>query len=440
MVLHLANYFIKNQILFYLGCVMIVYIFVTAMLMLPVVNRRVCLSLFGIGAALMIWKGMPLPAWFQAIDKNGSLMTLFIAVPMMYLPFFYSDYQEELKHVAQLHMRSLVPFAILTFAVSHIFGVLIAISAIALVYELFKKNAKLYDAEDTFMAFLMRGYVSSGFWSPAWASILVVTTQLKVPWISIIPWGVSFALLLGLINTALVAIMVKRRPDKYPKLSADEGVRVDWKQVYILLGLAAALISSIVIMSIVTPWDLMIIIPLVSSVFPVASGLIQGKMPQYKAGMKNYYHKSSLKVMGEVALFAAAGFLTKALEYSGVGAMITGLIPAWMPQYPVLLIGTVMILMILPALAGVHPVAVGTALATTVVPASIGLTDFTFALTIVTGWAFAIQFSPFAAVTLIAGGLVNRLPWEISLGLSGRYGIACVIIFSFLIAAINKFM
>jgi len=120
--------------------------------------------------------------------------------------------------------------------------------------------------------------------------------------------------------------------------------------------------------------------------------------------------------------------------------MIPRLIPDWMSQYPALLIASIMLLMILPSLAGVHPVAIGTALATTVVPESIGLTKFSFALTIVAGWAFAIQFSPFSAVSLIAGGLVNRFPWEISLGLSGKYGVFCVILFSFILAGINAWI
>jgi DcuC family C4-dicarboxylate transporter len=182
---------------------------------------------------------------------------------------------------------------------------------------------------------------------------------------------------------------------------------------------------------------LMIIIPMVAIFFPMAAGLIQNKMPEYKVGMKRYYDKSIPRVQGEVALFSAAGFLSKALEYSGVGAMIPQLIPAWMSDYPAVLIGAMMLMMILPSLVGLHPVAIGTALVTTIVPASIGLKDMSFALTIITGWSFAILFSPFSAVSLIAGGLLNRSPWKISLGLSGKYGIACLIIFSIILAYLN---
>jgi hypothetical protein len=96
-----------------------------------------------------------------------------------------------------------------------------------------------------------------------------------------------------------------------------------------------------------------------------------------------------------------------------------------------------MLLMIVPSLVGLHPVAIGTALVATIVPASIGLTDMGFALTIIVGWALAILISPFSATSLIAGGLCDCSPWEISLGLNGKFGFFNVIFFSILIALIN---
>lgn len=436
-VLHLANYFIKSAFLFYICCGLLTYIFVSAVRVLPKVTRRISLALMLLGICLMFWKGMPFDAWLLCIDKNGNLVTLFILVPMMFLPFNYDDYQKELKHVAQAHMQSLLPFCLLTFSVVHIFGVVISVGAVSLVFELFRNNAKLYNAEKTFMASLLRGYCTSGFWSPAWASILVVTTQMNIPWIRFIPWGIGFFLITLVFDATAVWFKIRQNPEKYPRLKAKEHVAVDWKQILILIGLATALICIIAVISKITPWDLMVIIPIVAMVFPIVVALLQNKLPNYKLGIKEYYDKSVLKVISQVALFTAAGFLSKALEYSGVGAMIPKLLPAWMSQYPVLLIGSIMLLMIVPSLVGLHPVAIGTALVATIVPTSIGLTDMGFALTIIVGWALAILISPFSATSLIAGGLLNCSPWDISLGLNGKFGFFNVIFFSILIAMIN---
>lgn len=437
-VLHLTNYFIKSSFLFYVCCGLLTYIFVSAVRVLPKVTRRVSLALMLTGICLMFWKGMTLNAWLLCIDKNGNLATLFILVPIMFLPFNYGDYQKELKHVAKTHMQNLLPFCVLTFSVAHIFGVVISVGAVNLVYELFRNNAKLYNAEKTFMASLLRGYCSSGFWSPAWASILVVTTQMNIAWTQIIPWGIGFFLISLVLDTIAVWFKIRQNPEKYPRLKTDEHVEVDWKQIYILVGLATALICIIAVISKITPWDLIVIIPVVAIVFPIAVALLQNKMPNYKLGIKEYYDKSVLKVRSQVALFTAAGFLSKALEYSGVGAMIPKLLPIWMSQYPVFLIGSIMLLMIVPSLVGLHPVAIGTALVATIVPTSIGLTDMGFALTIIVGWALAILISPFSATSLIAGGLINCSPWDISLGFNGKFGFFNVLFFSILISLINS--
>lgn len=435
--MHLANYFIKSTLLFYICCVLLAYIFVYAMRVLPKVTRRICLALMLTGICLMLWKRIPFDGWLLGLDKNGNLITLFILVPMMFLPFSYSDYQKELKHVAQAHMQSLLPFCMLTFSVVHIFGVVISVGAVTLVFELFRNNAKLYGAEETFMASLLRGYCTSGFWSPAWASILVVTTQMNIPWIQIIPWGIGFFLISLALDTIAVWFKIRQNPNKYPRLENREDVKVDWKKIFILIGLSTALICTIAVMSKITPWDLMIIIPIVAMVFPVVVALIQNKVENYKKGIKDYYD-TVLSVMSQVALFTAAGFLSKALEYSGVGAMIPKLLPVWMYQYPVILICSIMLLIIVPSLVGIHPVATGTALVATIVPTSIGLTDMGFALTIIVGWALAILISPFSATSLIAGGLINSSPWDVSLGLSGKFGFFNVLFFSILLAIINS--
>ena len=154
-------------------------------------DRRVSLALMAMGVCLMFWKGMPFDAWLRCIDKNGNLATLFILVPMMFLPFDYGDYQRELKHVAQAHMQSLLPFCMLTFLVAHIFGVIISIGAVTLVYELFKNNAKLYNAEDTFMRSFLREYCTSGI-----ITCVGVYSDCYIrnedSWIRIIPWAMAF--------------------------------------------------------------------------------------------------------------------------------------------------------------------------------------------------------------------------------------------------------
>jgi hypothetical protein len=72
---------------------------------------------------------------------------------------------------------------------------MISIASVPLVYELLKGNAELYKAKRPFLSSLLQGYMTSGFWSPAWASVTVVTHQLNLPWLSIVPLGLVFTVL-----------------------------------------------------------------------------------------------------------------------------------------------------------------------------------------------------------------------------------------------------
>lgn len=439
-VLYLCNYFLKLPALSYMASILLLYIISQVVFQLPKINRRVVLTLFCAGAALLFWAGIKPALWLTALMKNASLVTLFICVPMMSLPFFYEDYQGQLKIVAQTRMQTLLPFCLLLTLCTHIMGVLISIGAITVMYELMAPNAKLYNSEDTFLSTLLRSYCSAGFWSPAWASVLVLTAQTDVSWVSLIPVGIIFTIIYNSINLAGIAYKIRRHPENYQRLQPEEGVNVNWQKIRTMMALAAILISSIIIASLLTPWSLLIIIPLVSMIFPGFCGIFQKHLPEYKNGMKKYYSESLFKVQNVVALFTAAGFLGKALELSGVGDLLPGLLPYWLSSYSALLSATIIIIMIIPSMIGVHPVITGTALVSAIVPASIGMDVTTFALTIMTGWVLTTLMSPFSAVSLITSGLSGRSSWSLALGINGRFGLFCLVIFSIIISLVGPIL
>ena len=108
------------------------------------------------------------------------------------------------------------------------------------------------------------------------------------------------------------------------------------KKIVTMLVLFLGMIGTIILISVVTDWDLMLVVPVAALVFPLAAALMQSKLPAYKRGLTNYYNKSLMKLPGQVALYAAAGFLGKAMEVSGVGAQIPKLLlTVAVPAFPV---------------------------------------------------------------------------------------------------------
>ncbi|MEA4892117.1 MAG: hypothetical protein VB085_06105 [Peptococcaceae bacterium] len=422
-----------SRILTYTGAVLLLVILARSFPRLKKVNRRVYSFLFIGGAILLIWSKAPLSTWAFALMKNANLVCLFTCAPMISLPFFYEDYQSELKVVAQTKMRSLLGFCLLVGLCSHLLGVLISVAALAIIYELLEPQAKLYDADDIFISSLTRGYSSSGFWSPAWASMILINSATSISWLRLIPIGIAFSILFILLDLATVKWKMHKDPKRYPLLTPEPDKEVHWPKIYTMLALAVCMISMIVILNMITAWDLMVIIPFVALSFPVISALFQRHVPEYKQGMKKYYVKSLTKVQVETGLYAAAGFLGKALQVSGIGEKLPELIPDWLVNFPVGLSICIMLIMILPAMLGIHPVVTGSALVAAIVPQSLGLTEMTFVLIIITGWLLSTMCSPFTATSTLVSGCSGKPPWDIGLGLNGIFGAAAMVIFSVII-------
>lgn len=436
---YLLNYFLDSPTLAVINTLLLITIVLQSITTLPKATLAVTLGLFIIGGVILTFSGAAFLEAISAVYKNAGLVTLFIAVPLLRLPLFYEDYQKELLNVAQKHMTNVMSFCLLTSVIIHLLGVIISIGAVPLVYSLFQKNAELYKGHNLFLRSMLQGYMTSGYWSPAWASIAVVTTGLAIPWLKLIPIGILFAALNIAVGLLLIYRKTRQDPERYVSLSPQPGVTVNWQHVFTLGALIGGFILAIVFVDLLTSWELLVIIPLVAAFFPLTSGLLQHKMPQFKQGMKNYY-SSVVKVKNEVILFTAAGFLGKSLEISGVSEIIPHLLPSWLVNYPLAGIFFIMLMMILISLTGIHPVVTGTALVGAIDPFSLGLVPFIFGLTIITGWAIAILVSPFSGINLIMGGLEKTQSWNISLGISGSYGLIMLVLMSFVLTGMQMFL
>ena len=439
-VLYLINSFVGSTTLTYIGAVLLLLILGRSFPKLKKVNLRVYSLLFIAGAILLFWSKAPLSTWAFALMKNANLVCLFTCAPMISLPFFYEDYQSELKVVAQTKMRSLLGFCLLVGVCSHLLGVLISVAALAIIYELLEPQAKLYDADDIFISSLTRGYSSSGFWSPAWASMVLINSATSISWLRLIPIGIAFSVIFILMDLGTVKWKMRKNPERYPLLTPDPDKQVHWSKVYTMLALAVLMISMIVIMNVITDWDLMVIIPFVALTFPIISAVFQKHGAEYKQGMKKYYAKSLTKVQVEIGLYASAGFLGKALQVSGIGEKLPELIPDWLVNFPIGMSICIMLIMILPAMLGIHPVVTGTALVASIIPEAFGLTEMTFVLIIITGWLLSTMCSPFTATSTLVSGCSGKPPWDIGLGLNGVFGAAAMVVFSVIIVLVGPLL
>lgn len=438
--LHVLNYFFPTILFFGPSIVVLFYILIQAMRTMPRLNVAICGGLFLLGLLLMIYGGAPIERWIEGLTRNGLLIALFVCSPMLHLPFSYEDYQLELKNVAKSYMHTMIPFYFLIAVPTHIFAALTGFAAFAIMYNLFLETSRLYNSEEIFIASLARSYSTSGFWGTSWVSVMLVVNELGIPWYKIIPVGMIFTVVSIGINLISIKIKMIKDPGRYPRLSPEKDTVVHWRRVFMMLFLAVVTVLIILVINIRTGWKLLAIVPLVAFFFPALVALFQKKIPEYKSGLHHYYEKSLFKSKNEVTLFTAAGFLATALDVSGVSQKIPELIPEVLTSYPPLLIAALMLLIIIPGMIGIHPVATGTTLVAAIVPASIGLSVPTFAWTIICAWLLSNLLSPFSALNLTLAGLSNRSSWSISLGLSWKYVVVCLAIYSVMVSIIGPLL
>lgn len=423
-----------------LSAFFLLLIFLQSLPRLDKVTSLATLGLLAAGAVLLLWHQAPLADWMEAFLKNADMIALFICVPMISLPFFYEDYQSHLKVLIKARMQSILSFCLLVALCSHSLTVLISIGAMSIAYELLAPYAALYKDEDIFLQTLARSHNSSGFWSPAWASMILLNEQLHIPWLSFIPVGLFFSACFIGLDLFTVALKIRRHPQRYPRLEPEKDKEIQWPKIRAMLFLAAAMIGMIILLNVITPWELNLIIPMVSLLFPLLAALCQGRLRPYRKGIQGYYGKSLLNTRTQCALYAAAGFLGHALNFSGAGELFPQLLPPWLSAHPALMTGGIMLLLVLPAIAGLHPAATGTALILSVPPAALELDAMSYSLAVLCGWLLGILISPFTPSNLILAGLSGRPSWNISLKLNGVFCAAALVIFSILISFIGPFL
>ena len=431
--LNLIYYFLPLEILFNVSTGLLIYILVSSLIELPNSSRAAIGGLFGCSAVLMISSGATWEQWITGLGKNGLLVAMFTFAPLLHLPFSFDDYQRELKNVAKAHMHTLIPFNFLIALATHMFAALTGFAAFAIMYHLFLHISRLYDAEDIFISTLGRSYATSGFWGTSWVSVALGVSELHIPWYRVIVVGSIFTLVSIAIMLLSIKLKMIRDPKRFPALSPDENATVDWRRVWMMIGLSLSIVGVILILNLATNWSLLAIVSLMGLTLPSLIALIQNKRKEYRRGAGDYASKFLLRARVNTCIFSTAGLLAYALEISRVGEKIPGLIPSAFMGVPYLLVLSIMLLIIIPGQFGIHPVATGTALVAAVVPSMFGLSVPEFALAIICAWLLSNMLSPFSALNLTLSGLSGRSSWQTGLKLNWAYGLVCLLVYSVLI-------
>ncbi len=388
-------------------------------------TRYISLILIAVGLYFMLTYQAPLEGWIKASTHNGSLITLFLTVPLLSSILYFEPYQKHLSVMVSKFVSSPFRFYIVVSLMLTMLASLINLASFHFVHQLLRRSAEKYPAR-LFNSALIRGFMPNTMWSPSYISVAFVAQCTNISWFAIAPLGITVAVAGGVAMLLVGWIEYGRLASPLPS-SAPAQIPVEigesTKSLMKLMLQTGMLIFLIVSLEHFSHKSAMVIVPLVSIAGPLLLALGYGKTEAYIAQSREFLtHKLPL-ITNEIILFTAIGFFGYSLGISEIPAYIPVLINRLGLDTPVTLLPIIVFSIGLLSIIGIHPMITIASLAASLPPGSVSLSALQMAGAYLAGYVLYSVLSPFSAVTLMLGSLSKQSPLSIGLRQNGVYAL-----------------
>ncbi len=414
-------------------------------------NRVVSLSLIALGIACLLIKGAQPGQWLKAITANGGLVALFITLPLFSILLAYNDYVGSMDKLFHLYVRRSWFFFSLAAILSGLIGAVMNLGGMTLMYELLKPYRPQYGSEKQMSQALSRGNLSMSYWAPCHMSVATVVAYTGISWIELAPKGILLSVLQLLFICCCFYAAAGRRgrqlikfpenplPEVPGKAAGEETATEsslapkDKRTLTELFFVYLGLVFFVALLNKFTPLAVLAIISLSAFLYPALVGLVLKKWQIFKLCWHDYQEKKLGGIVNQVLMFSSVGFFGKALEISGLGDKIVGLLNLGALNRPSLLVALLAFVILILAIAGIHPVVTIIALATTLSPELLPLSSLQLAYTYLLGYSVGVTSSPFFAVALTISALNGQGPWRGMARYNIIYSCLLILLFSLII-------
>ncbi len=348
--------------------------------------RRQALAFIGIGLAGMGWAafaGAEL-AWGMALSGNALLIAMLAAVS--FLALIANPGGADSGH-APSGRRSIFT----TGFGLHVFGAVVNLSALVIMANRMAVDGKLDSRQ---VRLLSRCYGAAGFWSPFFGSMAAALTFAP---------GAELGALIGVgVPLALLALVVTATEVSRESPDTFRGFPMHVRSLWLPALLAVMIL---VIHDLAPSVSILGIIALLAPTVTLAVLALRRARPLVTGGR---HATDGLPLMrNELLLFLAAGFMAAGL--TGVFDSFGGWVPFAHfggPQATALLV-----VMVLLAVLGVHPVATIAAFGTLLVP--IAPDPNLLAMTFLAAWAIGVVVGPWSGINLTLQGAYGVRPRDL---------------------------
>jgi MFS family permease len=382
------------------------------------VPRIFSILMFAAGAALTYFKGQGIDAAAQGLTANLSLLTLLVLVPLLSIPLKMGGFFDSiLLYLKQYRNHPRKMFMGIT-TVLFFLGPILNIGAIRIVDELIK-GLRL---KPTFLskAYLV-GFSTTILWSPYYAAVGVTLLYLHVSITDYMSYGFGIAVLFLLIGNLMFGIWAKSQ-----KLEADdhrsERITPDHRK---RIKILAIMIFSLMVITIaaesITHWSMLVLVSLLSILFPGIWGLVSKQWGSLKQHLADYRDKAVPIMNNEIIMYISAGFFGQSLKGTtfghGIQVFMTDLAHISFLLFALFILLT----MVCVTFVGIHQLVVVTVLATQMDPVSLGTTKEILAMVIMLAWSASSILSPVNPINLLVSTLVKKSSISVGVKDNGAY-------------------
>lgn len=454
---YIANVFLAQPLLALINTIMLVLALILSFIATKGPTRIIAAVLFFVGAFLLIYAQASLDIWEKALLENGYLLAMFIMVPLISLPVRYGGYNESLEALFERFGNSESRFYGLVSAITAFLSVLVSIASVPLTCEVARSSRFAGNARVLATA-LSRGFITCLFWAPTTATIALSLQLTGADWLSVLPFGLFFAIMAGFIGWVMTTIrerfIIRRSsvgisldeakdvpintdPDTSPSLMLERGKGVrsshsgalDRRKIAELIIFSALYIVTVMLVGQCFGISIIVAVALMSILVPIVWMAVIKRIGLFRQKVKEEYMAIKLpNVKGQLILFTAAGVLASGISYSGVGeTVVTALLQVTNEDVLAVTILVIVFALVCSAF-GVHPLVYTTVIGGSLSAAQLGVSPVYLALLLALGWALGNAICPTSANTIAVSQLVERSPFKLALNWNVLYVLVSAVI------------
>lgn len=455
---YIANVFLAQSLLALINTITLILAVILSFIATKGSTRMIAAVLFIVGAFLLFYTQAPLDVWEKALLENGYLLAMFIMVPLISLPVRYGGYNESLEALFDRFGNSKSRFYGLVSVMTAFLGVLVSIASVPLTCEVARSSHFATNARILATA-LSRGFITCLFWAPTTATIALSLQLTGANWLSVLPFGLLFAIIAGFIGWIMTTIrenLIARRsqlntslsknkndthidanlnssslhPSKYEVTSHQPHSGVfDRKKIIELVLFSVLYIVAVMLVGQCLRISIIVAVALMSILIPIIWMVAIKRVTLFKQKVKDEYVAVKLpNVKGQMILFTAAGVLASGISYSGVGEMAVTTLLQITNGGALEATILVMILALVCSAFGVHPLVYTTVIGGSLTAAQLGVSPVYMALLLAMGWALGNAVCPTSANSIAVSQLVERSPFKLALNWNVSYVLVSTVI------------